>query len=180
MPAFATGVFTSDEEVTQTALILPLEPVDESVEAFRNVHDPAANLGLPAHITLIFPFIPLLGFDADAERALERLMRESAGFSFELDRVETFDDVAYLAPVSDGPLVQLIQSLTQSFPAYLPYAGAFETVIPHLTVGGKGCADQAAREIDLPVRGVADRASLLRDSGERWVTHKHFRLCGLA
>lgn len=166
--------------MTQTALILPLEPVDDSAEAFREAYDPAAKLGVPAHITLIFPFVPLEDFGVDAERTLELVMQGSTPFSYELDRVGTFDEVAYLAPVSDGPFLALIECLTKAFPDYPPYGGAHEVIVPHLTVGAANCAEQAARQIDLPVRGVAEQALLLRQSGKHWVTHKHFRLCGLA
>ncbi|MGR3660773.1 MAG: 2'-5' RNA ligase family protein [Paracoccaceae bacterium] len=165
--------------MTETALILPLEPVDRRVDAFRDRFDPAARLGVPAHITLIFPFMPLEDFGVDEEQALKALMLARAGFPYVLDRVETFDEVAYLAPELEEPFMDLIRCLTRVFPDYLPYGGAFERVIPHLTIGGVDCAGQAKQQIELPVHGVAGRVLLLRKSGENWVTYRHFRLCGL-
>lgn len=166
--------------LTRTALILPLDPPNSSVEAFRLSNDPVASQGVPAHFTLIFPFIALEHFTSDNEHRLWRLIRHTSAFSYSLAKVSGFPDAAtYLAPDRPEPFVSLISRLTAAFPDHPPYEGAFADIIPHLTVGDGTCGISAEREIPLPILAVANHAILLRESRAGWKVFQHFRFSDL-
>jgi hypothetical protein len=43
---------------TQTALIVPIPEAEEAVGPFRASLDRAASWGVPAHVTVLYPFLP--------------------------------------------------------------------------------------------------------------------------
>ena len=73
----------------RTALIIPVPEAEPAVGALRAGHDSSAALGVPAHVTILFPFLPPDKVDEDA---LRDLFARFAAFDFALDRVERFDD----------------------------------------------------------------------------------------
>jgi len=116
----------------RTALIVPVAEAEDAVGALRLRLDPSAALGVPAHVTILVPFAPLDEVDEDA---LIDLLKAHRAFDFTLDRVEWFDDgVVYLSPEPAGPFAELTHAVAARWPDYPPYEGAFDEVVPHLTV----------------------------------------------
>jgi len=98
-----------------TALIIAVPESEASVAELRLAHDSSAPLGVPAHITILFPFAPPDDVD---EEALERLVAEHSAFDFQLASLEHFDDgVTYLAPVPFEPFVALIRAVAAAVSA---------------------------------------------------------------
>jgi 2'-5' RNA ligase len=127
----------------RTALIVAVPEAEPHVAELRLAHDSSAALGVPAHITILFPFAPVDDVDEDA---IGELLAARPAFDFELASVEHFDDgVTYLAPVPAEPFAALTRAVAERWPAYPPYEGMFETVIPHLTVG------ETVLELDVPL-----------------------------
>ena len=60
-------------------------------------------LGLPAHVTVLFPFRPVSGLGRSTARTLRDVASESRPFTFRLVRIGRFPDVVYLAPEPDEP-----------------------------------------------------------------------------
>ncbi len=82
-------------------------------------------------------------------------------FDFELAGVHRFQpDVLYLAPRPDHPFRQLTQLLVGRYPQTPPYGGAFETVVPHLTVaqGAEPPVLDAITSVLEPALPIAARA----------------------
>lgn len=156
----------------RTALVVAVAEAEPYVAALRLAHDPSAPLGAPAHITILFPFAAA---DAVDERALAELFAAHRAFDFELTSVEHFDDeLTYLAPVPAEPFAALTRAVAEHWPAYPPYEGSVETVVPHLTVG------ETVLEIDVPLP-IACRAQdvvLLEEDepGGRWRVRRRFAL----
>jgi hypothetical protein len=140
------------------------EPV---VGPFRERLDSSAGLGVPAHITVLYPFIPPAGLDAAVLGQLERLFAAVPRFAFRLDRTSWFgDEVVCLTPGDPGPFQSLTQRVVEAFPAYPPYGGQFEGIIPHLTIGdGQPADDLRAAEASvrplLPITGEVTAVSLI-------------------
>jgi 2'-5' RNA ligase superfamily len=113
-------------------------PVPEAAPAFEAWGLPPGGLGtppgMPAHVTLVYPFVPpeRLG-DADVA-ALERIVASAPAFSFALRDVARFDRVLYLAPDPAAPFVALTRAIVRRWPQHPPYEGAYPEVVPHLTV----------------------------------------------
>jgi 2'-5' RNA ligase superfamily len=151
----------------ESGLLVEIPQAEPAVRRFRERLDPSAGLGVPAHITVLYPFIPPAGLDAAVLGQLERLFAAVPRFAFRLDRTSWFDDqVVWLAPSDPGPFRTLIQRVVEAFPAYTPYGGEFEDPTPHLTIGdGHPVADLRAAEESirplLPIIGEVTAVSLI-------------------
>ena len=105
------------------------------MKPFRERYDPSAAAGLPAHITLLYPFKPPDDINAAVLNSLRRLFAKVAPFRFSLGIVRRFDApvaVLYLAPEPDEVFRQLTMPIWQRYPEKPPYRGSFEEIVPHL------------------------------------------------
>jgi 2'-5' RNA ligase len=88
-----------------------------------------------AHITLLGPFAALDDIDDGLLGELRRFFSDVTPFPFELTGVHQFPGgEVYLSPTPSAPFRQLTHALAQLFPEFPPYGGAFDDVVPHLTV----------------------------------------------
>jgi hypothetical protein len=163
-----------------TALIVPVRAADRLVD--RSAHD----AGMPAHITLIYPFLTGRDIDHDTELALASLIHEIPSFDFTMAETgrfpgvmmaETgrFPGVIYLAPEPAVPFVELTEALARRWPERPPYGGAYEEIVPQLTVANADTlpAGLAGR---LPVTARADEVWLMVRIAARWVRRGRFPL----
>jgi 2'-5' RNA ligase len=127
---------------------------------------------VPAHITLLVPFAPAPHVDPQVISSLAELVGAVPAFAFDLRGAERFPGVLYLAPEPASTFARLTEAIVTRFPDYPPYGGAFETVVPHLTVaeGDDVVLDEveAAVERFLPIRAVAREAVLLEEVEPDW------------
>jgi 2'-5' RNA ligase len=154
----------------QSAILIPVPACEPLVSGFRRRYDPAAADGIPAHITLIYPFAAPADLDAALIEELRTVFDPTAPFTFELVELRQFPETLYLAPSPDEPFRRLTSRLVEHFPEYPPYRGQFKDVIPHLTVGYQmaGPAFEALqREVaahltpHFPLRATATEALLM-------------------
>src|SRR4029077_829384 len=110
---------------------VPLQP---ALARLRARWDWAANVGVPAHITIVFPFLPAHRLVPDVRRHLAALAAGQRPFDVRFARVGRFPTVVYLAPEPSAPFTRLTEAVVDRFPDYPPYGGVFEEVIPHLTI----------------------------------------------
>jgi 2'-5' RNA ligase len=118
----------------QSALVVLVPEAEPVVKAFRDRHDPAAADGMPAHITVLYPFILPNSLAADVIDELRTTFLRHERFRFQLAEVRSWPSVLYLAPQPEMPLRALTQAVVERYPAYPPYEGEFDDVIPHLTI----------------------------------------------
>jgi hypothetical protein len=86
-----------------------------------------------------------------------RVVASFEPFDFDLGRVGRFPQgVLYLAPDQPGPFVELIEAFSREWPQYPPYGGAYDTVIPHLTVWFARLVPQLIWGRDPEPPGLAD------------------------
>jgi hypothetical protein len=154
-----------------TALIVAVPEAESAVADLRLQHDSSAALGVPAHLTILYPFVDAATID---ERALEEVIAGHEAFDFELVSVETFDDGhVYLAPTRPDRFVALTDSVWGRWPDHPPYGGAFETVVPHLTISEHplDCA------FELPIAARADTVTLIEQQADgHWLSRRRFAL----
>lgn len=169
----------------EAALVVIVAEAEPLVGRFRSEHDPAASRGVPAHITINYPFIPGIDPSADTISRLSKMFAEIDPFSFTLDHVGRFPNVVYLAPVPSAPFVRLIEKTAREFPDSPPYGGQFDTITPHLTVAQSSDSDlleSVQRELSdvasarLPIHTFADRVWLLDNREARWQKRISFLL----
>ena len=164
----------------RTALVVVVPEAEPLVGEWRERYD-NASLGIPAHVTLLFPFVSTEVVDDALLEELRALFATQPSFSFSLPRVARFPDVAWLAPVPDAPFRRLTELIVSRYPDYPPYEGIHDEVIPHLTVGVGDTALQdeidAALTPRLPIHAEARQVTLLVEDDEgRWRVGDEFLL----
>jgi hypothetical protein len=156
-----------------SVLLIEVPEAEPAVQSLRQQLDANAALGIPAHITVLYPFMPADAIDDVVLAGLKGLFAPVSQFGIRLDRTGWFgDNVLWLGPDDDAPLRALTDRAWQAFPAFPPFRGQFDDVIPHLTVGHEHPADalRAAEEsvaTCLPIRARARRSGLLIRPGRR-------------
>jgi hypothetical protein len=177
---------TGERGPKRSALIVAVPEAEPVVAGLRQAHDPSAKLGVPAHVTVLFPFVPA----ADVDRNLATLRELFVGvpsFGYRFDRVERFGDTTvFLAPEPRSAFSNLTEQVAARWPEHPPYEGVFEVVIPHLTVGDELDAQSASRVEDLaraalsehgPITGRASEVALIVEGDDdHWSSHSRLPL----
>jgi 2'-5' RNA ligase len=158
--------------VPESALIVEVPEAEPLVGDWRAKHDWSAQRGVPAHITVLYPFVPTEKVDERLHADLRELFARHQAFPFSLPRVARFPEVAWLAPDPSEPFTGLISAVASRFPDYPPYEGMHEEVIPHLTVA-EGAVDlqdavDAALAPSLPLEARASAVSLFLEDETGW------------
>jgi 2'-5' RNA ligase len=168
--------------LARTALVVAVPEAEEAVGSWRDRYDRAAETGVPAHITLLFPYVPAVRVDKPLWDELEALFAQFPTFEFALTRIERWPDVVYLAPEPPAPFVRLTESIVAAYPDFPPYEGVHDVVVPHLTVLGPEVewpdvsAVERAIAPRLPIAAVAREAVLLEELPTgRWRERGRFR-----
>jgi hypothetical protein len=170
-----------------TALVVLVPESEPVVSDLRLVHDPVAEDGVPAHVTVLFPFIPAEQLTDARHEAIAALFGQIPAFDYRFDEVRRFGDaVVWLAPQPAAAFDALLRMAAERWPEHPPYGGTIKDVIPHLTVGDRlepGMAEQveaAARaELDRhgPITGrAASVALLLADADDQWSVARRYPL----
>jgi 2'-5' RNA ligase len=149
----------------ESAIIVPVT-VPVGVNRLRERMDPSAAQGVPAHVTLIYPFMPPGRLKDDVRRTIEQIIASESVFPFTLSSVHRWPNVVYLAPEPVEPFRRLTTALAAAFPDYPPYEGAHDDVVPHLTVAQDVPEDyyaaaEHALPAMLPIRDIAREAWLI-------------------
>jgi len=174
--------------LSESAFIVPVAAAEAFVADLRAALDPSAALGVPAHITLLHPFMAPERIDAAVLARVEAIARATAAFAFRLAAIGRFPGTLYLAPEPAEPFVALTRALWREFPEHPPYGGRHPAIVPHLTVAHDTDAASAERlaaaEATLAKRwprphGIAahcDRIVLIENASGRWRTLRAFTL----
>ncbi len=172
-----------DSPARPSALLAEVPAAEPVVGRWRERLDTNARLGIPAHVTVLYPFIPAGQLDAPIRQRLARLFGAVPSFGFVLDHVGWFDaEVVWLGPRDPAPFRGLTDRVFAEFAAYPPFGGQFDEVVPHLTVGHRKPtaglrAAEAAVQPHLPIEGVLRAVSLwTQDRDERWQRVARFDL----
>jgi hypothetical protein len=156
-----------------TTLILPVPSADGLLQ------ESAREPGIPAHITLLYPFLAGRAIDADTEAALASLLLEIPAFDFVLAQIARFPGVVYLAPEPAARFVALTEALVARWPEQQPYGGDHQEIVPHLTVSYGAPIPEGLVE-KLPLGARAEEVWLMSRAGGRWTRRQSFPLGGPA
>jgi 2'-5' RNA ligase len=166
-----------------TAVVVKVPVADPLVHESMSRSDQAAARGIPAHVTLLYPFFDLAQLTAAHVRTLARVCAAEAPFEVTFERFGRFPGVLWLAPEPAEPFRRLTRALAAEFPQVLPYGGAHPDLTPHLTLADAD-DEQAMREVEaavavgLPLRFDVRQVHLLVFDGQRFDTHACLPLGG--
>ncbi len=168
----------------QSALGVTVPEAEPWVKDLRERYDPTAAVGVPAHITVLFPFVPPdLLTDSDFARAAETFQRFRP-FEFRLEQVGRFPESLYLIPEPDEPFISLTETIMREFPEYPPYGGKFTEIVPHLTIADRNAELSTIAETELlgimkelgPIHAVCNGVELYENSSGYWRWAQSFPL----
>jgi 2'-5' RNA ligase len=164
-------------------LLAALEEAEPLVGYWRRRFDSSASAGVPAHVTVLFPFLDIGHVDAPVIDELTMLIGERSPFTIRFDRCRRFPDALYLAPTPEQPFRALTEAVAARWPEAPPYAGQFAEIIPHLTVAHGQQPEvfdevEAALAARLPVTANVSSVSLFVSDGDRWHRRAEFPLLG--
>jgi hypothetical protein len=164
----------------ETAILVPVPWAETTLGDVRRSTIESARRGIPARITLIYPFAP----PERRERALEDLRVFFAGvapFVYSLASTARFaqrgehapdEAVLYLAPEPSAPFVDLIQGLQRRHPEHPAYGESQDSIVPHVSIAYS--SDPAVLEAfekrivgELPVAVNATEAWLMAEDEDR-------------
>ena len=159
----------------ETALITRVPEAEKYIARYRDRYDPSARRNVPAHVTILYPFMAPTSVSQDVLERLRRVAGAVPCFSYRMARTERFPVALYLAPDPEAPFSALMSGVFREFPDYPPFEGKFDTVVPHITVAHGDepllCEIEVELRIALPGAGVPARCSelvLIDNSTGRW------------
>jgi 2'-5' RNA ligase len=171
---------------TQTALIAPVPEAEPLVAKHRRWLDAAAAWGVPAHVTVLYPFIDPSEVDEQVIADVGKAVATVRAFDCSFVRSRWFgQDVLWLDPEPAQPFRDLTTAVSTAFPAHPPYGGAHDDVVPHLTVAERRLADlpavraaEEAVQTGLPVTTRIDRVLLITgtEAPDSWSLLHQFTL----
>ena len=162
------------DDPLQTALVVVVHEAADAVGPVRDAFDPYARIGVPPHVTVLYPFVlPELVSDAVVDEVTD-VVRRFAPFDFELTHLAEFDgEVFYLTPDPAEPFAAITEALWERFPDNPPFGGRFETVVPHLTVAAVpfGATREGVEDLlasDLPIAATARGVAVMIEDEDGW------------
>jgi 2'-5' RNA ligase len=146
---------------TESALVI-LTRLPDAIQRIRQRYDPAAALGVPPHVTIMYPFLPPAEMTGEVRRELQGLAGRQPRFTYTLPSLlEWPDGVRVLAAEPALPFRALTSAVQERW-GLVPYEGsvALEEIVPHVTLG-RELSSVAARQL---VDVVASEKVIERDA----------------
>lgn len=155
----------------ETVLVVPVLDAEPAVGAWLGSTKVDFD-GVPLHVSVMCPFLPARSVRRADEQRIAELAADVAPFDFALTHLGTFPGVHYLAPEPAAPFVAITEAIQRRWPSCQPYRGAYDSVIPHVTVafGDDPPADLADLERALPIVTRASELWLLEQTARGWLT----------
>lgn len=148
----------SMNDPTESGLVIPVAALEDFVARWRPQVDDAAPIGLPAHITVLYPFVPPTAVEHEID-GLRRLFSGWPSFSYSLNEVGWFGtEVVFARPEPGAPFAALTDAVHRRW-GTPPYAGTIDDPRPHVTLGLGGTPEM--------MRAVADAAARILPLHER-------------
>lgn len=130
---------------TETAVIAAIPEAEPLIGEHRQHLDAAAARGVPAHVTVLSPFVAPAAIDARVVGTLAAAVVAVSAFHCRFTHTDWFgEDVLWLAPEPAEPFRQLTAAVWGAFPQHPPYEGVHEEVVPHLTIAERRRGDLTA------------------------------------
>jgi hypothetical protein len=153
------------ESQNQSVLAIAIPEADHFLAPVRSDLDSEAPpMGVDAHITIMYPFMPTSLIDERTTNELSSLFSKFPCFDFSL-RLGWFGrEVLLLVPEDDSPFVRMTEAVLSRWPQYGYYGGEYDKIEPHVSLGW-GQEKNLARIEKLlsphvPVTGTATSVSL--------------------
>ena len=173
---------SGEPQQSPTALVAQIGAAESVVGRWRADLDPSARRGMPAHVTILYPWIPLEQLTPGDETDLAALIKAVPAFNVSLTDIQRFPQTLWLAPYPADPFVRLTMDVERRWPAFEPYSGRFQTIEPHLSIGDAVDPDAlghvvAAVAPQLPINArITEIALMAQDEDGQWYLRRAYPL----
>ena len=165
----------------ETALVILVPEAEALVAEHRRRYDSSAAVGVPAHVTILYPFRSRI--DGATADVVAGLAADVPAFEVTFATLARFPgEVVYLAPAPAAPFLRLMGAAFTAFPDCPPYGGTIAEPVPHLTIADgvdamTATALDAAIRPGLPIAANVERLILIaQDPDGHWVIERHWPL----
>jgi 2'-5' RNA ligase len=169
--------------LAETAVAVIVPEADALVSRWRRVHTRDGAEGMPAHVTLLYPFVPTESLTPEHVATAANVLAEFPPFDLTLTRCRFFgppEPTLWLEPTPAEPFLAMIGALARVFPDHPPYGGMYERIVPHLTIahGESPLLESIASEVaaSLPLRACVTEAALAEETVDGWRTRTRLPL----
>ncbi len=171
----------------ESGIIALIPAAEDLVCCYRERYDPVAERGVPAHVTVLYPFKAPDEITPDILSTLQNIFSGHPAFDVTFKRAMEFPDTLFLQPEPAEPFRELTRAIAAAYPETPPYGGVYPEIIPHLTVAQsenpeemdkiraeflKDCAN------GLPIHARVDEVVLMDNASGRWEVRARFPLAG--
>ena len=165
----------------QTGLVAVIHEAEPMVGGWRSRLDPSAAAGVPAHVSVLSPFLPAARIDDEVVDELTDLFGAQPTFHVRFAEFRRHPGVLYLAPDPDEPFRALTAVLAARWPDALPPGWRAADVKPHLTVAYEQptpVLDEVEESIttELPIAAAITAVALFVHDGTQWRERMAFDL----
>jgi 2'-5' RNA ligase len=174
------GLAPSPDSALVIAVALPPD-----LERLRLRHVPDAAAGLPAHVTLLHPFVAPSSIDGAVVSSIDRVVSGHRAWTMTQAAPGRWPDAVYATVEPDAPARALQAQLAATFPDLPLYGEPGLRFEPHVTLAeGEGAADPLvtldAAWAELPVTRAIDEIALIVRSDGHWRMARAFPLAAAA
>ncbi|RJQ66445.1 2'-5' RNA ligase family protein [Pseudonocardiaceae bacterium YIM PH 21723] len=159
----------------QTGVIVPVAAADPLLSKVHHRFPQLREEPVPAHVTVLYPFLPVTSVTPADLDALRDLFAGFAPFPVRFSQARRFPRLLYLEPEPAEPFTEMTRRAVQRWPHLLPYGGKYGDSEPHLSVADFAPSDEpvlgaveAELAAQLPVSMVLDEAWLVVFDGSGW------------
>ncbi|SFT94043.1 2'-5' RNA ligase superfamily protein [Actinopolyspora lacussalsi subsp. righensis] len=180
--AFVIGYNGAMPREGRTGLVVPVPAADEALAPLVERYPQAVREGVPAHLSVLYPFLAAEDLDTGVVTTLRTLFDRQPPLRVVLERCHRRGGFVYLLPDPIDPLRELTEAVRRHWPELVPYEGRYDVLEPHVTVAmgaEEGTAAAMRREVaeSVPLTVELDEAWLVV-SRQRWQLHERFAFRG--
>lgn len=171
-------------DMRESVLLVEVPEAEPLVGSWRLRFDPVARHGIPAHVTLLFPFRSAEELDLPSLDSVARALTVFPAFEVTFRAPASFPGVVWLRPEPADQFRAMTAALAAPFPDCPPYGGQYAEIVPHLTVGQGLNPDTVETVLVAMQRGLLERpvwcrvkeAHLYVRDGDQWYRRERFPL----
>lgn len=162
-------------ELGRTALVIPVPEADPALAAVGSRYPGLVRDGLPAHLTVLYPWLPGTDVDDYARRSCAALAASVEPAEAVFREIGVHPGMVFLRPADPGPADRLIAGARDRWPALPPYGGKYPDSPAHVTLAlGELSPEEIAgvRELVeplLPIRSPLAELRLVALGPDGWL-----------
>ncbi len=127
----------------QTGLVIPVPTADALLASVGARYPGTVREGVPAHVSLLYPFVPAADLDERVPSALGELFDKQVPMRVEFVECYRRGGFVALRPDPIDGLVELLSKTHRRWPDVVPYEGLYGDVEPHVTVALRASEEAA-------------------------------------